>query len=67
MQRRGFETSNIQDSHLQQYAEWRIQVYRSEKIDLSSILESYEYDINGFKQNDFKRIDRDTIVKLRDT
>ncbi|RKF62515.1 hypothetical protein GcM3_147008, partial [Golovinomyces cichoracearum] len=54
-------------SHLQKYAEWRLQVYRSDEIDLSSLLESYEYDFNGFKQNDFERLDRDTIVKLRDT
>ncbi|RKF82173.1 hypothetical protein GcM3_027048, partial [Golovinomyces cichoracearum] len=39
----------------------------SDEIDLSSLLESYEYDFNGFKQNDLERIDRDTIVKLRDT
>ncbi|RKF60188.1 hypothetical protein GcC1_168013, partial [Golovinomyces cichoracearum] len=39
----------------------------SDEIDLSSLLESYEYDFNGFKQNGFERLDRDTIVKLCDT
>ncbi|POS82943.1 hypothetical protein EPUL_006241, partial [Erysiphe pulchra] len=67
MHRKGFDVSTTQDHHLQHYAEWRLQVYKSDEIDQCSILESYEYDFNDFKQVDFERLDRDTIVKLRDT
>ncbi|KAI1004771.1 hypothetical protein K3495_g3441, partial [Podosphaera aphanis] len=64
--RKGIEPSTTSDIHLQQYAEWRLRVYKSNEIDPSSLLESYEYDFDGFKETDFERLDRDYIVKLRD-